>query len=132
MTVKLLSHRAAFGVSKLNRKLPRLVRVYSCQITALLDITCRCSIIVVIPCQLKFEYGPTHEILVLIAFGTSKCRLAKAFLACTHIVWMLMKTQVPLDVPSWVFEVVFYAYEIVPKSHVLTQIINLLYIQKIL
>ena len=42
MTVKLLTEHA-FGISKLKRRLHRLVRVYTCQNATLLEITYRCS-----------------------------------------------------------------------------------------
>ena len=46
MIIKLLTIKAPFGVSKLNRRLQRLVRVYTCQNVKLFEISCSGSLIV--------------------------------------------------------------------------------------
>ena len=43
-----------FGVSKLKRRLQRLVRAFTCPNTTLLEITCHCSIIILFFCSTRY------------------------------------------------------------------------------
>ena len=76
------------GVSKLNRKLQRLVRVYTCQNVKLLEISCCGSYIII---------EPMHEISNDVVCATSKGSdqpvhtrsLIRAFASHLSILWLL-------------------------------------------
>ena len=58
--------RTSFGVSKLSRRLHRLVGVYSCQNATLLEVTCRSSNV------FMEKYGPRREKTCLRGFRKSE------------------------------------------------------------
>ena len=92
-----LSYRlASFGVSKLNRRLHRLIWFYTCQNAKLLDITCRCSInfwLVYVACifaewpldfyRLHSVWSGTENVLKVLGVNSYIKQISECLLGCS-------------------------------------------------